>query len=606
MILPFAYSKLNMSWLRWQAAHAVRGLSGITRRNAERFGLAAPPKIVSIPDPQPMVVEVSDGCSVSLQLAGQNHQVWSANSPANAHWRPGTTSSYWMAHAHSLVWLAQSVDKTAWSRAVMLFYDWLQQNVHASALRSPTIVHAPDVIGQRMVAVLRVLAVLPFARDIELYRALRRLVVADANFLSTAGFGGAENWSRLSVLEGQCLFAGSFDGLQAWHTRLLPMVADEIDAQWSDTGVHGSADVGVSLASLVSIKNCYLGLSRLKSPDKNQQQMLTRISDRIKAAKQILAVLLADKSEDDENRLPAFSGFSLPSPANYRTVLETIAPGLAGKHNVIDAPWTRISHHFGSKTDYQAMSVAAYNRVPAFLNAGRSTAYHAGLAAIEVASELGPLVGGCGIGRDISAWGDRFRSTLAFSTLSLFGFDALPVTPQPSNQLPANFSDGSAELAESQIAGTSIIELRHNLFEVNGHRATVFRRLRLSEDGKRLSGEDLIEVANIDAMVESLPTSSIEKQGQLRFQVAPNIAVQHCSPTHLLFEQKCREGIPHLWDLVLTSGSVAVEQGLWFDDQGQAIVAPNVAVQAAIHNGRCLIFWRLERRSNEPSGVTSI
>ena len=147
------------------------------------------------------------------------------------------------------------------------------------------------------------------------------------NFWHGRVFGGLAGWSRLSVLEGQCLFAGSFDGLRSWQARLLPELLAEASNQWNNMGAHCSGDVAVSLASLVSLQNAYNGVETLHAPNSKQQDQMERLRRRLVAAAAVLRQLLPDTDLSTVQRLPHFSGFPLPSVKVVRSILDSVDGG---------------------------------------------------------------------------------------------------------------------------------------------------------------------------------------------------------------------------------------------------------------------------------------
>ena len=191
------------------------------------------PKILSVSLQHPdNGMEIGRRCW--LTLAGQRHLVRKGAPGAVPNWHPVGASAEWRQQAQSMGWLVQMLGHPDWLEATALFESWCRQASRLSSSQLRAQAYVPDVVGQRLVSILQVLGRLPQEHDVKLYHWLRKQAYTDAQFLARAGFGGLAGWSRLSVLEGQCLFAGSFDGLRSWQAGLLPELLAEASNQWNN------------------------------------------------------------------------------------------------------------------------------------------------------------------------------------------------------------------------------------------------------------------------------------------------------------------------------------------------------------------------------------
>ena len=607
MIFPFSRPQLGMEWMRWQAALTFKPLGALSLANRAAIGMAVPPKILAVLPQMPEQALDIRGGDVWLTLAGQRHLVFKDDPGAVPNWHPVDASAEWRQHAQSMGWLVQTLGRPDWREAMALFEAWCRQASRLSSSHLRAEAYVPDVVGQRLVSVLRVLGRLPQDHDVKLYHWLRKQAFTDAQFLARAGFAGLAGWSRLSVLEGQCVFAGSFDGLRSWQVRLLPELVAEASNQWDEWGAYCSGDVAVSLASLISLQNAYYGVETIDDPTSKQSDQLRFVQERLAAASAVLRQLLPDTDPSTPQRLPHFSGFPLPSVASVRSILDGIDGGRifkAATRGDGDLPWVKATAlkdpADGPKARVQRDITTVFVAgapVCDGTHQGQSKAYHAGIGAIEIQTEVGPLLGGCGMHADLARWSGSLRSTAAFSMLQIRGHDAVPFVGQSQAQPFDLGMELNARLSKHHVSGSQVIEFSHNGFSRKTYKANSYRRIRLSDDAGRIDGEDRLDLkeAGIEAMVDP---------GVLRFQFATGVQVRPTSPTRLELTQTGEHMGQQAWEFVLTRGRFAIEDGMWIASNGTGQIAPNLAIHAPIRDGLCLIFWRLVRLTPSENGAS--
>lgn len=607
MIFPFSRPNLGMEWMRWQAALTFKPLGALSLAKGATIGMAVPPKILSVSVQHPGNGMEIQGEDIWLTVAGQRHLVQKGEPGAAPNWHPVGSSAEWRQQAQSMGWLVQMLGHPDWLEATALFESWCRQASRLSSSQLRAQAYVPDVVGQRLVSILQVLGRLPQEHDVKLYHWLRKQAYTDAQFLARAGFGGLTGWSRLSVLEGQCLFAGSFDGLRSWQARLLPELIAEASNQWNNMGAHCSGDVAVSLASLISLQNAYNGVETLHAPTSKQQDQLERLRGRLVAAAAVLRQLLPDTDLSTVQRLPHFSGFPVPSVKAVRSILDSIDGGqilALATQDEGHLPWAKATAiqdqaHGPVGRGLQDVTTVFLGGAPEIKagHLGQPTAYHAGLGALEVQTEAGPLLGGCGMKADLTRWASSLRSTAAFSMLQISDQGAIQFGGRSS--LPAIEAgvELDAQLSRRNVSGSHVLEFSHNGFSRKNVDAQSYRRIRLSDDAARIDGEDRLDLksAQIDATADA---------AVLRFQLAAGVQVRPTSPTRLELEQEGAHVGQRVWEFVLTSGRFAIEDGMWIASDGTGHSAPNLAIHAPIRDGLCLIFWRLVRLTPSKNGAT--
>ena len=607
MIFPFSRPNLGMEWMRWQAALTFKPLGALSLAKGAAIGMAVPPKILSVSLQHPDNGMEIQGEDVWLTLAGQRHLVRKGAAGAVPNWHPVGASAEWRQQAQSMVWLVQMLGHPDWLEATALFESWCRQASRLSSSQLRAQAYVPDVVGQRLVSILQVLGRLPQEHDVKLYHWLRKQAYTDAQFLARAGFGGLAGWSRLSVLEGQCLFAGSFDGLRSWQARLLPELLAEASNQWNNMGAHCSGDVAVSLASLISLQNAYNGVETLDAPNSKQQDQIERLRGRLVAAAAVLRQLLPDTDPSTVQRLPHFSGFPLPSVKAVRSILDSVDGGRTLALATQDAghlPWAKATAiqdraHGPIGRGFQDVTTVFLGGAPAtkVRHPGQPAAYYAGLGALEIQTEAGPLLGGCGMKADLTRWAPRLRSSAAFSMLQISGQDAIPFEGQSQSRAIDAGIQLDAQLSQHNVSGNHVLEFSHNGFSRKNVDAQSYRRIRLSDDAARIDGEDRLDLKG--AHIEATANAAV-----LRFQLAAGVHVRPTSPTRLELEQTGAHVGLRVWEFVLTSGRFAIEDGMWIASDGSEHLAPNLAIHAPIRDGLCLIFWRLVRLTPSNNGAT--
>ena len=606
MIFPFSSPELGIEWMRWQAALTFKPMGMLSLGKGAKIGMAVPPKILALPPQHPNIgLDVQDD-HIWLSLAGQRHLVQTNDHLSVPNWHPDKSSTEWKQHAQSMLWLVHALGKPSWPQAAALFGAWCRQvsRLSSSQLRAQAFV--PDVVGQRLVALLQVLSRLPQDHDIQLYHWLRKQVNTDARFLARSGYAGLSGWSRLSVLEGQCVFAGSFDGLQAQQTRLLPELVNEATSQWDGSGAHFSADVAVSLASLVSLQNAYHGLETLDKPTQRQREQLLFLRGRLAGAAAVLRRLLPKGDASTNKRLPHFSGYVLPSAAVLRSVLDTIDGGQIFKvapSTDAHLPWASasavgdLSGPSAGPVLQQATSIYVSGAPNVKTKArGQGAANHAGLGALEVHTEAGPLLGGCGMHEDIGRWSSTLRSSAAFSMLQIEGRDPTAIAGQAVSGTAKTTYDLMADLSEHKVANSHVVEFSHDGFSTKEQRIHSYRRIRLADDANRIDGEERLDIQATEQ--GNMPDAAV-----LRFQLALGVNVRPTSPTRLELTQTDDFAGTVVWEFVLTKGRFAIEEGMWIQSDGTSHHAPNLAIHTPIRDGLCLVFWRLVRLNPYENGA---
>ena len=596
-----------MAKWQWRLAVVRHRLPLVGALYASVGGVVAPPKLVALD-------RVSDEAGLrngALHLAGQSLDISQLTAP-RTRMAPEGASAYWLAEFHSLVWLPGALQSTQSFAAVHssrgtantantasvasvakgLVEQWSAQAAH---WRSNWICHAPDVVGQRIVHASRALNLLNSDQDPQLYRLLRQRLLADFYLLTSGGAAGQLGWSQLSRLEGLCVAAASFDSLNASLDGIADEVSDCLDTQFVDQGAHVSADSVVSVHCLISLVNIRAGLERGSERARALMPRLTQVIEtQIALVGELMyrdpGALASGALTSGAQRLAHFSGFpSLSARAVDRAIR---ASGLIGRGQLASArkagwPWRKLSSN--------GLTLIAACPRPAAASVHRAT--HAGLAAIEVSSEYGPLFISPGMGSDLTRWGLAFRSTAAFCTTSVKGHDAAPIAPsgQISGQGvvdPLEDPSSASSLRVGRSGDSQLVEMSHSGFSSARGQASFYRRIRLDADTTALEGEERYELFEN----EDDQTPLWDREAQvltLRFQCAVGTRVERISTTEMKLYQSLEGHVDRAWSLVMTGGEIMSEDGLVFDQNRQPVKAPNLSITARTRDNKALFFWRL-------------
>ena len=129
----------------------------------------------------------------------------------------------------------------------------------------------------------------------------------------------------MSVLEGQCLFYGSFDGLRSRQARLLP----ELSRKHQTSGITWERIVPVMLLSVWRAWFRFRTLQRvetLHAPNSKQQDQIERLRGRLVAAAAVLRQLLPDTIHQLYNDYPISLVFRCAVEA-LRSILDSVDGG---------------------------------------------------------------------------------------------------------------------------------------------------------------------------------------------------------------------------------------------------------------------------------------
>lgn len=179
-----------------------------------------------------------------------------------------------------------------------------------------------------------------------------------------------------------------------------------------------------------------------------------------------------------------------------------------------------------------------------------------------------------------SALAEALRTTAAHSTLTLNNVNSTAI--EPGGPLGRGVTE--VEFARQESDSGSRVEASHNGYI----RRSGFRHRRvitLGGDGRDVRGEDMLLPEGRRRIKTTAPFA-------VRFHLHPKIQI---SPTADGLGALLRTGSGQLWQFRCKGGTLAVEDSLWVDSEGQPIPSQQLVINGATAPGGETVSWVFHR-----------
>lgn len=476
-------------------------------------------------------------------------------------------SAAWARELHSFAWLRHlraARDQISREQARALTADWLNANETPRGLA-----WEPEITARRVISWLSHSPILVDGVETGFYVAVLKSLTRQLRFLHQRYRDAPQGAARLS-----CHTALVFGGLCiADQEHLLkthvPLFLKELGQQILPDGGHISRNpqaLSDILLDVLPLRQCF-GARNMAVPD-----ALVQAIDRMMPMMRFFR--LGDGST------ARFNGMG---PTEIDLVATLLAyDDLRGKP---------VTHAAGSGycrlTDGKAVLITDVGGPPPAPVSGSA---HAGCLSFEFSDERAPVVVNCGAPpRSVSDWSMIARTTAAHSTLTL---DDTSSARLLENRLIASFVAGPAVLGPDTVGvtraeGTGFSEITgvHDGYAERFGRVHS-RRLKLSRDGRRLDGEDLIlPVAQAGAGRQSA------KRFDIRFHLAPGTEAESVDRSRGILLTLANG---QSWRFAATGADIGVEESVYLADPHRPRPTLQIVLTGAVSQ-RNRIAWVFEK-----------
>jgi uncharacterized heparinase superfamily protein len=399
--------------------------------------------------------------------------------PETPIWDLPVPDAVFEAELHGFAWLddlAAVCDRAASNRAQAWTHDWIAR--YGSG-EGPG--WTPDLAGRRMVRWINHAILLLNGASSEENRAFFRALTRQTRFLARRWPAASPGLPRFEALTG-LIYAGlSLTGMQRHIRPAIQGLDRECRAQIG-------ADGGIP----------------------------TRCPEDLLEVFTLLTWCIAAMAEEGRTPGPALLS-AVERVAPTLRALRHADGGLARFHGGGRGPDGRLDQALATsgvktmRTEGLAMGFAriSHGRTSILVDAapppiGRASANaHASTLAMEMTSGRRPLVVNCGSGRSFGQnWRRAGRATASHSTLAIDGYSSARLAPAGSEMGRARefLADGPRQVAVAWEGddGTTGLSATHDGY-LHSHGVIHARSLRLSIDGRGVTGEDAIDVPSADA-----------------------------------------------------------------------------------------------------------